>query len=113
MRYTPRKWTFTGRSGREYEFDVLGPDETAQPRAAVYVLAHVHLRGHLAGFAAVPVDWGYAQDMGDELAAVFEAGARGGGYFSHVCVHYCDLDALGREGLLRDLGFGGGEGPGD
>ena len=113
MRYTPRKWTFTGRSGREYEFDVLGPDETAHPRAAVYVLAHMHLRGHLAGFAALPVDWGHAQDMRDQLAAVFGDGARSGDYFSHVCVHYCDLDVRGREGLLCDLGFGGADGPDD
>lgn len=105
MRYTPRKWTFTGRSGREYECDVLAPGDEARPGAAVYVLAHVHLRGHLAGFAAKPVDWGHAEDMRAELAAIFEAGARDGGYFSHVCAWSCALDASGREAVLRDLGF--------
>ena len=102
MRYTPRRWTFIGRSGREYECDVLGPGDEARPDAAVYVLAHVHLRGHLAGFAAVPVDWGHTPDLRADLAGIFEAGARGG-YFSHVCAWYCPLDEVGREDALRDL----------
>jgi hypothetical protein len=37
------------------------------------------------------------------LAAIFEAGARDGGYFSHVCAWSCALDAPGREEVLRDL----------
>lgn len=103
MRYTPQQWTFTGGAGNAYVFDVLSPDDSVRADPAVYVLANVHLKGHLAGFTAIPVAWGHTGDMREAAENIRDRDRVKEEYFSHICVLYCEMPSDERETLVQDL----------